>query len=223
MYHRFMLLAVLLIFGSPSFSSAAGWELYDDFSSGTIDSQKWNNASTVSTISVENQRLKVIHLSGHPNKSGWLQLVQDPANILGIKASITVSSCTGDVRTRLGGYSGKIGANDVWSALQLQPGYDRIYSFIELDSPSPDYQWINDLHYGQFRRPIELSGNTYTVSMLFSTDKITYEVGGLGKIIYRYATNVSPTVELFRGIGTRSTNGDGPCTSYVDNVYVFRP
>ncbi len=136
------------------FLSAADWELYDDFSSGILDPQKWNNSSSVSTITVENQRVKIVHFAGYPNQSGYLVLLQDPGNILGIKADITISSCAGDVRTRIAGHAGAIGENHIWSAVQLQPGSERIYSSCAIEGPPPDYVWIKDLHYAQFKRPL---------------------------------------------------------------------
>lgn len=224
MNRKFVLLTVLFLFlSNPMFLSAASWELYDDFNSGTLDPEKWNSSSPVSTITVENKRVKFTHFEGHPNQSGYLRLDQDPENILGIKAAITISSCTGDVRTRIAGYVGRIGENHIWSGLQLQPGSERIYSSSGLEGPEPDYLWIKDLHYGEYQIPLNLTGNTYNASMIFSSEKIIYEVEGLGKITYKYAAGVDSATDIFKAIGTRSTNGDGPCTVYVDNVYVLRP
>lgn len=219
-----LLSVIILLLGNPMFSFAANWELYDDFSSGTIDPQKWHNQSTsVLTVTVENQRARFIHKIGYPNQSAWLRMVQNPENILGIKAAITIESCTGDVRTRIGGHGGVIGANHIYSSIQLQPGQERIFSSSGIEGPSPNYTWFYDLHYGQFQRPLNLISNSYVASMIFSNDGITYEIAGLGKIAYRYTTAVDPATSTWRAIGTRSNNGDGPCTVYVDDVYVLRP
>jgi hypothetical protein len=205
------------------FAFAASWELYDDFSSETLDAEKWNNSSTVSTIIVENQRVKIIHQMGNPNVSGYLNLIQNSENILGIKAAITIDSCTGDVRTRMVGYPAIMNGYDIFTAIQLQPGAERIYSYIELEGPPPDYALIAQLHYGQFKRPVNIIGDTYNVSMIFSNNGMSYEVDGLGKIDYKYATSVTPSINYWRAIGTKSSNGDGPCTVYIDDVYVLRP
>ena len=111
---------------------------------------------------------------------------------------------------------------DIWTALQLQPGSERIYSSSDLEGPPPDYA-NTTLHYASFQRPLNLIGNTYTASMIFSSDGVTYEVDGLGKIAYKYSTAVDPATNTWRAISTKSINGDGPCTVYVDNVYVLRP
>ena len=207
----------------PLFAFSASWELYDDFSSGALDAQKWDNRSTVSTVTVENQKLKIIHLRGHPDKSGYLNLIQNPENILGIKAAITISSCTGDVRIRIVGYAGKIGEYHIFSQVTLQPGFERIYSYGALEGPPPDYTSPNDLYRVNFQTPLNLTGNTYTASIIFSNDSITNEIDGLGKIIYKYATDIEAATNFFKAIGTKSTNGDGPCTVYIDDVYVLRP
>ncbi len=224
MNRKFVLLFVFtLILCSPMLSLAVGWELYDDFSSGSLDPLKWDNKSQVSTITIENQQVKIVHQAGNPNQSGYLQMVQSPENILGIRAAITITSCIGDVRTRIVGYGGKIDENQIWSALQLQPGSDRIYSSTGLEGPPPDHTWITDLHYAAFKQPLSLIGNTYTSSMIFASDRVTYEIEGLGAVAWKYPAGVYSTTNSWKAIGTRSTNGDGPCTVYVDDVYVMRP
>jgi len=212
--------SILFVFTT---SSLAGWDLYDDFSSEVIDTQKWNVDNSSADISIENGQAKFVHQSGHPNDSGYLIFNQDPGNILGIKAKVFVESCSGDVRTRIAGYGGKVGENHVWSGLQLQPGDQRIYSSSGLEGPPPDYNWVQELHYAHFQNPITVIGVFFDLTMEFASDKIAYEVDGLGKIVYKYATSMAAADDLFRAIGTRSTNGDGPCTVYFDDVYVLRP
>jgi len=208
---------------SFSTSALAGWELYDDFSSGTINSQRWIIDDSSATISVENQKAKFVHQSGHPDDSSYLIFNQNPENILGIKTDVFIESCSGDVRARIAGHIGKVGENNVWSGLQLQPSQQKIYSSAGLEGPPPDYIWVQDLHYAHFEMPITVTQVSFNVNMLFSSDKITYEVDGLGKITYKHATPIAPTDSNFKAMGTRSTNGDGPCTVYFDNVYVLRP
>ena len=73
---RFILVAVILITLSiPVLSFGADWELYDDFSSGILDSQKWVNISSVSTVSIENGQLKLVHNPGFPNQSGYIKFI----------------------------------------------------------------------------------------------------------------------------------------------------
>jgi hypothetical protein len=223
MIKRLVIVISATIISAFGTSALAGWELYDDFSSGTIDTQRWDIDDSSANISVDNERAKFVHQSGHPNDSGYLLFNQDPENILGIKAKVFIESCSGDVRARIAGYGGKVGENHVWSGIQLEPGAQRIYTYAGLEGPPPTYTSVKDLHYAQFKSPITVTGVSFNFAMMFSSDKITYEGDGLGKIVYKYATSVEATDDFFRAIGTRSTNGDGPCTVYFDDVYVLRP
>jgi hypothetical protein len=200
----------------------AGWELYDNFDSQAIDQQKWWLGTGSAIISLENGRAKFVHQPNHPNQSTYLSIRQDPEGVVGVRAKVSFQSCTGDVRARIGGYPGMIGENNVWSGLQLQPSEERIYSNLGVESPPPTYTWLYDIWYGHFQKPIDIVGKTYDISILFLNDKILYEVVGLGKITYIYESQISPPSNSFKGIGTRSTNGDGPCTVYFDDVYVYR-
>jgi hypothetical protein len=217
----FVLFSTIIFFFSTS--ALAGWELYDDFSSGTIVSQRWTKDDSSATISVENEQAKFVHQSGHPNDSGYLIFSQDPENIVGIKADVFIESCYGDVRTRISGHFGKVGEYNIWSGLQLQPSQLIIFSSAGLEGPPPDYLWVRDLHYAHFEKPITVTQASFNISMMFSNDKITYEVDGIGKITYKHANPIAPTDSNFKAMGTRSTNGDGPCTVYFDNVFVLRP
>ena len=223
MGNKLVLMICTAIIFAYSTSALAGWELYDNFSSGVIDPQRWDIDASSATISVVNQQAKFVHQSGHPNDSGYLLFNQDPGNILGIKVDVFIESCSGDVRARIAAHSGKVGENNVWTGLQLQPSEQRIYSSAGLEGPPPDYIWVQDLHYAHFERPITVTQVPYNINMLFSNDKIAYEVDGLGKITYKYENPIAPTDSNFKAIGTRSTNGDGPCTVFFDNVYVLRP
>jgi hypothetical protein len=147
--------AIIFVFVT---SASAGWELYDDFCSEAIDTQKWNIDNSSANIGIESGRAKFVHQSGHPNDSGYLIFNQDPENILGIKANVFIESCSGDVRTRVAGYGGKVGENHIWSGLQLQPGDQRIYTVSGLEGPAPDYTWEQDLHYAQYQKPINVTG-----------------------------------------------------------------
>lgn len=221
---RFILVAVILITLSiPILSFGGDWELYDDFSSGTLDTQKWANISAVSTVSIENGQLKLVHNSGFPSQSGYIKFIQNPETIMGMKASVTITSCSGDVRPRIAGNPGSLGNDIYWTAIQFQPAQSRIYTISELEDPLNNHAVVAGTHYGQFQTPLNLIGNTYIANMVFYEDTISYEVEGLGKIAFKYPTVVDTTTENWRVIGTRSTNGEGPCTVYIDDVYVLRP
>ena len=100
------LISISLILSFAS-SAAANWQLYDDFNSGSIDTQKWSVDDTSATISIENGEAKFIHNSGHPNDASWLEFNDNPQNIIGIRFKIRVQSCTGDVRGRAGGWGAR--------------------------------------------------------------------------------------------------------------------
>ncbi|SHO53801.1 hypothetical protein [Desulfopila aestuarii] len=213
---------VLLALSMPAMSSASNWELYDDFNSETIDQEKWVNTNTISTISIENGQLKIIHPEGTSTQSAYLKFIHNPETIIGMKASIKVSSCSGDVRARMAAYAGAIDDNHYWTAIQIRPSVNRITTSSTLQGPPPNYETIADTHSAEFPNPINLIGNTYTASIMFSDDKISYAVEGLGAINFKYPIPVDSSTENWRVLGTRATNGDGPCTVYFDNVYVLR-
>jgi hypothetical protein len=202
----------------------AGWVLYDDFSSGAIDTQRWSVDDSSATITVENERAKFVHQIDHAEDSAYMRFEQSPASILGIKADVLIESCDGDVMASLSGYSGKIEDDHVTSGLKVQPGTGKQRIYATADLEAPDYTLLQKLHYAQFQRPIiDMIGVTFNLALVFSSDKITYEVDGLGKIVYKYATAVAPATNDFKALRTRSSNGEGPCTVYFDNVYVLRP
>jgi len=220
-FHKSIVCFIILSIGLPV-SVYAGWELYDNFNTQSFDQQKWWVGSGSAIISIDNGRAKFVHQPNHPNQSTYLSIKQDPDSVVGVRAKVNFESCTGDVRARIGGYPGSIGENNIWSGLQLQPSQARIYSNLGLEGPMPAYTWFYDIWYGHFAKPIDIIGKTYDISMLFLGDKILYEVIGLGKITYNYESEISPPANSFKGVGTRSTNGDGPCTVYFDDVYVYR-
>jgi len=212
--------AIIFAFSS---SALADWQLYDDFSSGSIDTGRWNVDDSSATISVENEQAKFIHQGGTTNDSNYLLFNQTPENIIGIRADVFIESCTGDVRARIAGYSGNVGENHLWSGLQLEPNMERVYASANLEGPPPNYALLEESFYAQYKTPTTVIGVPFNLTMVFSNDKITYEVDSLGKIAYKYETPIAPTGGDFKAIGTRSTNGDGPCTVYFDNVYILRP
>lgn len=212
--------AILSVFGT---SASAGWELYDDFNSGVIDNQKWLIDESSATLGVEKGQAKFVHQSGYPDDSSYLIFNQAPGNILGIRAKVFIESCSGDVTTRIAAFNGKISPNHILSMLQLKPSSQSIYTITGLRGPAPSYNFVQELQYATFTNPIPVTGVSFNLTMVFSSDKITYEVDGLGKITYKYATPIAAADNLFRAIGTGSLNGDGPCTVYFDNVYVLRP
>jgi hypothetical protein len=218
---------------SLSSTVSAAWELYDNFNSGAIDTQKWSIDDSSATISIENGEAKFVHNSGHPNDSSWLQIIDNPQNIIGIRTKIRVQSCTGDVRGRAGGWVGKIGENLLWSGIRAMSDEGRISFYVSLNTPGPSYELIYQLLFGSFHynwdNPLDIIGKTFILEWMFTpnevkfkTDDVTGETNSYGEIVFKYPERVSPNEDSFKGIGTRSGAGNGPCTIYFDDVYVYR-
>ena len=223
----FFIISILLIL-SLSSTVNAGWVLYDDFNSGTtIDTQKWSIDNSSATISIESGEAKFVHNSGFPNDSSWLQIIDNPQNIIGIRTKIRVASCTGDVWGRAGGWVGKIGENPLWSAIRADSDEGYISFYVDLNTPSPNYDLIYSLFWMAFHanwdNPFDITGKTFTLEWMFTPNDITGKTDSYGEIVFKYPERVLPYEDSFKGIGTRSSAGNGPCTIYFDDVYVYRP
>ena len=220
-YLIFIILMALIL--SVSSTVSAGWQLYDDFGSPTIDTQKWAVDNSSASISIENGEAKFVHNAGHPNDSSWLRIIANPENIVGIRAKIRIQSCTGDVRGRIAGFVGKIGENGLFSGVQARTDRGRIETYVSVEKPN--YEYLYDLFFGtfhsNFNNPFDITGNTYTIEWMFSPNEVNGTVEGQGKINFKYSDRVSPHESSLKGIGTRSSAGNGPCTIYFDDVYVY--
>jgi len=222
----FFIISILLILGLSS-TVNAGWVLYDDFNSGiTIDTQKWSIDNSSATISIESGEAKFVHNSGFPNDSSWLQIIDNPQTIIGIKTKIRVQSCTGDVWGRAGGYVGKIGENSLWSVIQTNSDEGYISFFVNLEAPGPSFELIYSLFWVSFHanwdNPFDITGETFILEWMFKPDEVIGKTDRYGEIVFKYSERVSPNEGSFKGIGTRSRAGNGPCTIYFDDVYVYR-
>ena len=211
----------VLLFGFTAYAKE-NWQLYDDFNSGQIDPQKWEIDDSSATITVENGRAKFVHIEGHANDSSWLLLTQSLKALKGIKATITVESCSGDVRARLASFIGKIGDDYVFTQHEIRADRDYISASQPILGPAPDYEYKHDYFFGHFKRPFVFTGAPLTMSMVLSRDQATYEVKGQGELEFSFPNKLSPTDDFFKGIGTRSTSGVGTCKVYFDDVYILR-
>jgi hypothetical protein len=200
----------------------AGWQLYDDFNSGSIDSKKWEVDDSSATITVENGRAKFVHQSGHARDNSWLEMIQNEKTIKGIKATITVESCSGDVRVRTAGFIGKIEDDIIFTANEIRADRQHISYYLSVIDPAQNYSWKADLFWGHFKYPLNILTIPYTLSMILSSDKAIFAVDGQGETELVFPSKLSPTDELFRAIGTRSNSGTGTCTAYFDDVFVYR-
>jgi hypothetical protein len=214
-------LSVLLVEG---YSGTLTWELYDDFESGVIDLDRWDIDidDSSATITIESGRAKFVHNPGFAESYSWLKFKKGVKKIRGIRATVEVESCTGDVRGRIAGWIGMVGDDYVWNQLALQGGLDRIFGRLSVkDRATEPPTTLYHLFTGRFTEPKDLIRNTFTIAMVFSQKKLVYKASGLGKIIVKLPEALLPTDFRSKGIGTKSTNGDGPCVVYFDDVYVL--
>jgi len=201
----------------------AGWVLYDNFNSGSsFNPVKWNVDDSSAVISIENGKAKFVHQPGHPDDSSRLEIVQDPETIKGIKTTVRVTSCSGDVRTQLIGFFGKRQADYIVASSEIRSESENIASAVWIVGPPPNYVYKADLFGGHFKHPADIINEDYTMSMQLSAIDAIFRVDGMGKTVYDFPAKLSATDEFPKGIGTRSNNGDGPCTVYFDDVYIYR-
>ena len=222
-----IVVATTLVLATEGYAEGPKWILYDNFNSGGINNNLWTTNSSSAVISVAEGKAKFEHIPGRPNLSSWLGIKMAPETVKGVKVKVIVESCSGDVRARIGSFVGKVDDNYVWDDLNLQASIisPRIYGNLGVLGPLPGLPFRYNLFYGEFIRPLEIIGNTFTIAMTFLGNKVTYEVDDLGEIEYKLPEDLSPLTDnnyYFKGIGTRSTNGDGPCVVYFDDVYILR-
>jgi hypothetical protein len=85
------------------------------------------------------------------------------------------------------------------------------------------YDRLYDLYWGKFEEPLDIIGEIFTIGTNFSNPQnVKYYVKGLGMNTTEIFQTIPLTDNHFKGIGTQSTNGDGPCVVYFDNVRVLR-
>lgn len=218
-------LYVVILTSVWAINSHAGWKLYDDFSSLTINTDKWIVDNSSANITIESGEVKFYHQENHPNDSSWLQIADNPQSILGIKAKIRVQSCVnGDVRGRIGGYSGTLGDKFIWSAIQVRYDRGRVEASSSLLTANDDY--LYDLFFAAFKhnyaQPFNITNQSFVLEWIRTNNGFIAKSDGQGEIVYEHDGNINLSEYTFKGIGTRSSNGDGPCTIYFDDVYVYR-
>lgn len=201
----------------------AEWILYDDFNSGQIDESKWIIDSSSASISVENGQAKFIHQVGHPGDFSMLLFKQCPDQITAIKVKIRIESCTGDVCTRTGGWAGE-DANGVliWQNILLDPKYNQIHPYVH-GVTRGTYIKAYELYSDFYRHPGSIIGNDFVVEVYFNLKQFKFNVENLGTILFEPEDVLLPPTDLFeKHIGTKSDNGEGPCTVYFDDIYIQR-
>ena len=211
----------MLLFAIPV-CAQTDWQLYDDFSSGQIDPNKWEIDDSSATITVENGRAKFVHQQGHANDSSYLLITQMLRTLKGVKATIAIESCSGDVRARMSSFIGKIGDDYVFTSHEIRADRDYISASLSILGPEPDYEYKKDFYWGHFKRPNVYIGSPFTMSMILSRKQATYGVEGQGELEFAFPNTLSLTDDFFKAIGTRSASGVGTCTVYFDDIYILR-
>jgi hypothetical protein len=241
-----LILALLICFPMSGF---AGWRLYDDFSSGSIDNQKWgsDSSSLSEPISVENGAAKFVLDTDVKNDSAWLNILESPEKIKGIRAKVKFASRVVGVRGRIGGYLGTDPIDDlVWTQIALQQKTSddinyRQYVWYSISTLDPaDFSDIKSYLYGEFPSPL---GGTYVAPIDLTDEWITIEIQfnpkkfscGLPDPDMNWYLKTKPLIKIlkvdkkgnpdlfFKGIGVRANNSapDGEeCIVYFDDVYI---
>lgn len=209
--------------------AAASWELYDDFSGGTIDPAKWSPSDKSATITVENGMAKFVHNAGFPRESARLSILDSPETIGGIKATVLFESCSNDneVRARIDGFIGNLDNNFVYANVEMRPYQEMIRAEGALLGPAPDYTYNGAMFYGENNDPENknLIGTPVTISYISNQKFFDVDIEGQSGITFTFhqaLSEVTPVEENFTGIGTRSNSGKGTCTVYFDDVYIMR-
>jgi len=216
----FISIAVLL-FGFTAHAQT-NWQLYDDFNSGSIDTKKWEIDTTNGSITVDNGRAKIVHQAGQAGNYSGLYILKNPKTIIGLKATITVESWTGDVRARITTFIGKIGDDYVYTSHEIRPDPGYIQSALPVLGPAPDYEYKHDYFFGHYKKPLVFLGLPFTLSMVLSRDQASYVVDGQGGLEFSFPNRLAPSDDLWWGISARSSSGDGTGTVYFDDVYILR-
>lgn len=221
-FYYMVWIAAVVAISLASAEVYAGWQLYDDFNSGVIDPTLWDIDDSSATITPASGAVRFEHHPGFPEDSSWLIFKQSPETIKAVLVTIMVQSCTGDVRGRITGYVGELGGDYVYNYFSVRASEERIaggLTVLEAGTYAPLY----DLYWGKFEQPLDIIGEIFTIGTNFSNPQnVKYYVKGLGMNTTEIFQTIESTGNHFKGIGTRSANGDGPCVVYFDDVRVLR-
>ncbi|MBW2183281.1 MAG: hypothetical protein JRF49_05370 [Deltaproteobacteria bacterium] len=223
----------------------AEWKLYDDFENYTdiqdmIDSGKWNiseDDQAIANFTIEDGRLKIVHLAGNPNDSAWAQIIKNPHKWKGIKATIEVESWEGGARARICADIGTLRENLdylVWYTMRLRNAWsDSLQDYVPnvsglatVGEISEGWDWQYDIFYTNLGwNKQTIVGVPHKLVAAFNPNSIKFKVkepDNLGQVKYEFTEKIDELEEPFRGIGTRTNDDAGTCVVYFDDVYVLR-
>lgn len=199
----------------------AGWTLYDNFEGGSIDPAKWDVDDSSAVITVEGGRAKFVHQPGFPGDNSYL-IFKTQREIRGISATVRVEGCSGDVRGRLMINKWVDGqGNQVYMQINAQAQSSLLYA--HSGYYNPDTTLDTTRYYGRFMSNIPIEGVDHRLTLVVTNKFFQATADDLGWMLFSspQAESLSLKEEPFYGIGTRSSNGDSPCTVYFDDVYVL--
>ena len=110
-----------------------------------------------------------------------------------------------------------------FASIQLRSDSQRIDSFVSVLDFSGTL--LYDAFSGHFKKPISIIQTSHIVGLKFANNRFTFFTEEFGEIVdnmpERWVLIDDSVSGVNKGIGTRSTNGDGPCVVYFDDVYVL--
>lgn len=244
---RPLAIVTVVLFVCFPLTSFAEWVLYDNFNSGVINANKWNQDTSGLTgaIVVENGAAKFIQDKGIINDSSWLIFKKSPEKIKAIRARVKIASNQINVFCRIGGYLGEDeDGNPLWHQIRLrsyQNDTDDYYQAVEFTASYLDANDTNvslqDLATGGFKRPLsgtyevpdDLTGEWVTLEIHFNRKALSYGVVNMNNwitssIAAEEVKKITNPDFIFKGIGVRAVNTAEPgqtCTVYFDNVWVL--
>lgn len=221
MKRYFLFSTLLIIFGMPSIGMT-GWELYDDFNSGSsIDTSKWEIDDSSANITIEKGQVKFEHLSGHALDTSRLTVKINPENVFGIRAKVKMMSYTGDISARIGGYIGKFGNDYAWSAIRLRAINEIIQSYIVAEQ-NDSFQYLFTWFSHNFYPRADFLNQTFDITWKYTEKNLQLAVDGTGKIGFNFPETLPQADITNKGISTRSNDSAGSCIVYFDDVYIYR-
>ena len=228
---RFVI-AFLLILCAP-LSARADWQLFDDFSSGTIDSSKWGRSNPFADVtwSVVNGALRVEKVAGSTEiVKDVLRLYNLPSGVNGMRADIRVTSRNDyafnfQMKMDAEGGTFNFGSGDEASERESATGMNapgggtNPISYVSCGECSLNYEdrGVSYLSGDRFNSN-EVSQSWITYTMVFGTNLTDLS---MGDACYHIEVNNFPSFTAFDGkVRVRSASPESTFTVDVDNVYV---
>ena len=242
------IIGLTILMGFNICASAQSWQLYDNFNSGVLNTNKWDvfnvdqNAQVQGTVTVVNNRMRIVHYpvpSPSEDQYIYIGLKQFRSAIKGIRADIKVHSCTGNQEARLEtnyGYVDKTGSNfNVLTAQSsVRPHQNVIAGITYIDEykPNGDYvDYVKDESWNGMYDTGQLADRFKIVSVQVSPNtmkSVYWYVAGANQSVRHMPKKVNalPFALKRNYISTRRREDVGHsadnCTIEIDNVMVLR-